>query len=730
MNQTGKYDDESKDFNREGNEIIEETGGYHYDCSSIAADSFPENADSQEDVSGQNVESGAEEQAAVPEKKESKESGAIEKSTVPEKKESGAEEHAIASEMTESLGDMMQVKTPTLDLLEGIAKLPAGLLMHPLALNIALRVLLPTMTLPTILLYAGTMGASYVAASFVDAIREILKGNSESRIKSELSDCFLKDGLNIHSFNKGGHIPPYLLTNLHLTEGFDGAVSGDLISLHYRDYSIVCCNIALTMSPVEGFEDTFTRDDVEARKYFKIADDQNVLFYGSVFMFFPGPAIEGNVRLTAQTPVQYLKDLQQMELGELVTGQEHLQQRMDFFHRYHEIEEENPEKESSGTENSGKENSGKENFGKENPEKESSEKEGSGKEGFGKENSGKLPEKEQVFTERVKDMVLQLEWETRAPVAVYAEKNIVCLAVQGKVYDFECIHDLDKSGDEIKNVLYTKIDSFKKILDTIIGPEGDEYTELLGSPADQRKSVYAPFLNPFHEAVNPEDEDIEAYVDDLAEWSADIYRFILHYSPVYQAACRSLGFVGRQFLSEFLLPQDAAEAKIWVKSSAGKQMRYSLTSAATNYFRDLWSASGKCEVRNIRKGLKVGNPIISFDIVLNPPIRKWNYSPEINHRLVFMCDPSHYSLNQLNDKKTQDEVVGRFAEHLKTVNNLSYDKDHTYQAVMELQEGHKYAMKPEEISKFCKWYNDCMSENMIKDGQRLKLQEDEEPSEQ
>ena len=86
MNQTGKYDEESKDFNREGNEIIEETGGYHYDCSSIAADSFPENADSQEDVSGQNVESGAEEHTAVSEKKESKEAGAIEHTACSEKK--------------------------------------------------------------------------------------------------------------------------------------------------------------------------------------------------------------------------------------------------------------------------------------------------------------------------------------------------------------------------------------------------------------------------------------------------------------------------------------------------------------------------------------------------------------------------------------------------------------------------------------------------------------------
>ena len=116
-------------------------------------------------------------------------------------------------------------------------------------------------------------------------------------------------------------------------------MSGDLISLHYRDYSIVCCNIALTMSPVEGFEDSYTQDDVQARKYFQIEDNQNVLFYGSVFMFFPGPDIEGNVRLAAYSPVQYLKDLQQMELGELVTGPEHLQQRMDSFCRYHEIEE-------------------------------------------------------------------------------------------------------------------------------------------------------------------------------------------------------------------------------------------------------------------------------------------------------------------------------------------------------------------------------------------------------
>ena len=712
MNQTGKNDEGSNVFNCEGNERIRETGGEKNDCSSeTAADSLPVNTDDPVDVSGRNAKPGADGYFYDPQMRESwikehahdsetNRSGAGDHTPGPEKKESGLYERAVDSEMKESLGDMMQVNTPILDLVEGIAMIPARLLLSRLALTIAIQVLIPAFAIKEILMYAGTVTASFVAASCVDAVRELLKSNSESRIKSQLLDIFLKDGLNIHSFSKGGHIPSFLLSNLHLAEGFDGAVSGDLISLHYRDYSIVCCNIALTMSPVEGFEDSYTQDDVQARKYFQIEDNQNVLFYGSVFMFFPGPDIEGNVRLAAYSPVQYLKDLKEMDLDESMKEPEHLQQRMDSFRRYHEIEGEHFGKEISGDEISGK------------------------------DNLGKLQEKEQVFTERVKDMILQLEWEMRAPAAVYAEKNIVCLTIQDKVYDFECLHDLNDPAEEVKNVLYGKIASFKDILDMIIGPKEDEYTELLGNPADQRKSVYTPFLNPFHEAANPEEEDIQAYVNDLAEWSADIYRFLLHYSPVFRTAYRSLESVSTQFLSEFLLQQDAVEARIWVESNAGSQMRYSLTSAVNNCFRDLWNASGKCQVRNIRKEVKEGNPIILFDIVLNPPIRKWNYTPEINRRLVLMCNPSHYSLNQLNEKKTQNEIVSTFAEYLKTVNHLSYDKDCTYQAVMKLQEGHKYAMEPEEISKFCKWYTDCMAANMIKDGQHLKLQDDEKPSEQ
>ena len=343
MNQTGKNDEGSNVFNCEGNERIRETGGEKNDCSSeTAADSLPVNTDDPVDVSGRNAKPGADGYFYDPQMRESwikehahdsetNRSGAGDHTPGPEKKESGLYERAVDSEMKESLGDMMQVNTPILDLVEGIAMIPARLLLSRLALTIAIQVLIPAFAIKEILMYAGTVTASFVAASCVDAVRELLKSNSESRIKSQLLDIFLKDGLNIHSFSKGGHIPSFLLSNLHLAEGFDGAVSGDLISLHYRDYSIVCCNIALTMSPVEGFEDSYTQDDVQARKYFQIEDNQNVLFYGSVFMFFPGPAIEGNARLAAYSPTQYLKDLQEMETDTFVTGSEQVQERMNHF---------------------------------------------------------------------------------------------------------------------------------------------------------------------------------------------------------------------------------------------------------------------------------------------------------------------------------------------------------------------------------------------------------------
>ena len=190
-------------------------------------------------------------------------------------------------EMKESLGSMMQMNTPVLDLMESAVLLPARLLMNRLALTIAIQVLIPAFAWREALMYAGSIAASLIAGNFVESMKLVIKSSFESEVKSQLTEIFQKDGLTIHSFSKGGNIPLFLLGHLQLTEGFDGAVSGDLISLHYRGYSIVCCNIALTLSEVEGFEDSYTLDDVQARKYFRIEDNQNVVFMEVCLCFSP-----------------------------------------------------------------------------------------------------------------------------------------------------------------------------------------------------------------------------------------------------------------------------------------------------------------------------------------------------------------------------------------------------------------------------------------------------------
>lgn len=589
-------------------------------------------------------------------------------------------------DMEDSLGNMMKMRTPVLDTIYCITLLPFIALFNPLALNIALQVFGQALAFREAMNYAYIVIGSELAGIGVQLIQEAVKNHSESNVKKQLSNIFKKENLIIHTFSKGGEIPLYLLNHQQPAEEFDGAVSGDLISLQYRDYTLVCCNVALTHSPVEGFEDSYTQDDLQARKYFEIKDNQSIVFYGSVFMFFPGPAIKGNVRLAPYSPLEYLGELHKMNLGNVMNGPEYHEQRMDSFRGYHYMEGENYDNQ---------------------------------------------PETGQVFTRRVKDMIMRLEWKMHAPVSVYADKNMVCLTIQDRVYDFECIHDKSDPDDEVKNALYNKINSFKEILDMIIGPEGFEYTELLGSPAEQRKSAYTPFLKLSRSLKSPEDDDIQAYVHDLAEWSTDLYRFDLHYSQEYLNKVKELASVSIKFLSVFVTQIDSTMAVKWFMSTPAKKYKDSLIRAAISIFRYLWDAPGKCEVRNIRRKEMEDIPglppyEITFDIVVNPPIRKWEYLSETNRRMVEMCKPSRFCLEQLNDEETQKALVEEFSNYLKTFNPLRYDVDYIYPATITLNEGEKYGMPPEEISKFCKWYTDLMAENMEFNGEPFILRKEDE----
>ena len=146
---------------------------------------------------------------------------------------------------------------------------------------------------------------------------------------------------------------------------------------------------------------------------------------------------------------------------------------------------------------------------------------------------------------------------------------------------------------KVASALYGKIASFKSILDTIIGQEGYEHTELLGDPMEQRKSDYTPFLYSVRDPNGPEDDDIERYVSDLAEWSADIYRFRLRYSQTYQKAGERLEYVSNKFLLAFLAEADPDRAKEWFESVSGRELKDSLTEAVVRHFRYLWNVSGK-----------------------------------------------------------------------------------------------------------------------------------------
>ncbi len=590
--------------------------------------------------------------------------------------------------MEESLGEMMQMNTPGLDLVEFVVALPFRILTSRIALLAAIQTLIPALAWKEALMYAGYAAASFLAAVGVELVKMLSKNKAESGIKSKLSDIFQKEDLMIYSYNRGGDIPLSLLARSHLAEGFDGAVTGDVISLSYRGRSLSCCNIALTQTPVDGFTDPYTQDDDLAREYFSVPDEKRVVFYGSVFIFFPGPAIKGNVRVAAYSPTAYLHDLQEMDLGSSMTGQEWLEQRMDSFRRYHF---------ASG------------------------------------DNSGNESETAQVFTQRVKDMILKLEWQMRAPVTVYADQNIVCLTIQDRVYDFQCIHDKGDPDDQVASALYGKIASFKSILDHIIGQEGYEHTELLGAPMEQRRSDYTPFLYSIRDPKGPEDDDIERYVSDLAEWSADIYRFRLRYSQTYQKAGERLEYVSNKFLLAFLAEADPDRAKEWFESVSGRKLKDSLAEAVVRHFRYLWNVSGKCEVRNIcrNEGRNTGDlpGEITFDIVVDPPIRKWEYLSESNRRMVSLCNPSRFSLDELNDADIRREFVDTFEKNLKSVIGPGYAEDHIYHAAITLDEGGKYGMKPEEINNFCQWYSGLMAADMEINGAAFNLDETDNETE-
>ena len=398
----------------------------------------------------------------------------------------------------------------------------------------------------------------------------------------------------------------------------------------------------------------------------------------------PGPDIEGRISLEAAEPIEYLRNLKSMDETDILTNLVRTQDKKDVFDFNHRIRE---------------------------------------------VSIGDTAEADRVFTQRVKDMVLQLELDMRAPVEIYADKNMVCMTIQKKAFDFDNMHssmDIDPvCQKELENTLIEKVYNFRKILDTMMGPEEDEYSELFGVTTEQRSSAYIPIMNPIRPKAIPKDEEIAAYIDDLVQYSQEVYRFFLQHSANFQRECADLKWLSKRFLTKLYGYEGQTEFKVLIRTIRGKEFMNSLTKLFTDHFRELWNASGKHSVKNInRTKNRNHSETIKIDISVYPPIREWNYKDGTDKLAALMKEhPDRFNRfhKVLYDAEEQRAFLEIFKEKLPIAYALKYDVEHIYTITMTLLKNDCYGFDPSEWSEFYKWYLDLLKSNMTVNEEEITL---------
>ena len=621
-------------------------------------------------------------------------------------------EFDLDAQMEQALSDMMQMSTPFLDIIRVIMYLPAFittiLFMNPPVLYaigqvVLIRLLTGTLDMDDVQeltnIYLIPYGLAAATYGVTGAIEHIEKEATEGSVRENLLEIFKNGGITIHSYNREKTIPEYLIGHSHLISDYNGSAGGDLINLEYRGHAISCCNIALTQprtpaldqdvlsngdSGQETYIDQYKEDDIEAAARYSIKKGQDVVFYGSVFVFMPGPDIEGRISLEAAEPIEYLRNLKSMDETDILTNLVRTQDKKDVFDFNHRIRE---------------------------------------------VSIGDTAEADRVFTQRVKDMVLQLELDMRAPVEIYADKNMVCMTIQKKAFDFDNMHssmDIDPvCQKELENTLIEKVYNFRKILDTMMGPEEDEYSELFGVTAEQRSSAYIPIMNPIRPKAIPKDEEIAAYIDDLVQYSQEVYRFFLQHSANFQRECADLKWLSKRFLTKLYGYEGQTEFKVLIRTIRGKEFMNSLTKLFTDHFRELWNASGKHSVKNInRTKNRNHSETIKIDISVYPPIREWNYKDGTDKLAALMKehpDRFNHFHKVLYDTEEQRAFLEIFKEKLPIAYALKYDVEHIYTITMTLLKNDCYGFEPSEWSEFYKWYLDLLKSNMTVNEEEITL---------
>ena len=617
-------------------------------------------------------------------------------------------------QMEHALSEMMQLDTPILDLVRALLGFPAKFVLSPIMLYALAQTFIASLfelswedIWEVGSVYLEFILLSLTGAGIRGAIRSFEKDATESPVRKKLSKIFRNEGLIIHSYKRTDSIPDYLISHSQLMHEYNGAVGGDMITLHYRGYAVTCCNIALTQprTPIPDpddptganggtgtYVDQYEQDDIDAAARFTISEGRDVVFYGSVFIFMPGPDIEGYARVEAANPIDYLHELKNIDTTDILINPERAQDKKEVFDYHHSIHEEG---------------------------------------GAAAESGSPLAECVQdgsVLTERVRDMVLQLELRMRAPAGIYADKNMVCVSMQCKALDFDSIHAVFDSHGQTKmeNTLLEKVHNFRKILDIIIGPKGNEYTELLGLPAAQRSSVYQAILNPAYAYEIPNDEEIRTYVNDLVHYSADVYRFFLRYSGNYQKECALVRRLSKTILTRLYSDEDKTRLDALIKSEDGVQLMDSLESLIEDHFRALWNATETNSIKSInREKYGKNKEIIKIELSVYPPLREWN-NKEGTDRLVALMGPQvneHFKRfsNMVFNAERRKTFLKMMDENLWIAFAPKYDIETIYTITMLLLENDRYGFTPNELVGFQSWYTGLLMSNMKVDGKEFSL---------
>lgn len=599
-------------------------------------------------------------------------------------------------EQTEhALSDMNIIEVPLLNTLSCILSIPIYLLARVPFLYYFWYAfgytLLEKEEYPSALLLLLTPLVGNFGSSLIDGlVGKINKSAVSKEILEELRD---KEFI-IHSYDRTGNIPYYMITHSHLIQDSSGFCCGDYINLTYRDYAVACCNMIFTQpktlalewetpldkkNETEIYLDQFKEDDIRAAKDFSIDEGTDVIFFGSVFLFTPGPQIEGSVSLEVVEPIEYLCELRNIEDTEILNGPEREQERIRLFYSNHYVHGENNENGS---------------------------------------------ETDRVFTRRVKDMILQMEMDMRAPVEIYADKNMACLIIQEKAIGNDTIpvNKLRYGVKEAESALLERMEKIREILDIVIGPRGDEYKELFCKNTDRRESVYSPLLNRFSPETIPDDDEIKTYVDALIEWPEEQDRFFVSHSRNYHEVCAQMNPLCRHFLTGFFSSEDQTQLTAWIDSDAGIRLINSLTTVMIDRFREVWSTPGKHWVENItRRENDHNEDIIEIEIGVIFPVRRWDYTEETNRLMIDLCKALRIDLHDLDEDEGQRELIDGFRKQLYTINELSYGETHKYTITMsKLQNGY-FGFTFEEFDNFDRWYFDSLQSNMMVNGEGFSL---------